>query len=280
MVRTHVAARCVCIVAALALAWPAFAGGEAGDSNVPASSGKPFKMPKLKLPDFGKPSADPAPSPPPPATTAATLSPAERQMREDRDRFNKTVFGGMLFGAAAGAAVAVGKSVIDHDDPKQTRKNVLIGVTTGAIAGGVAGYVTAKKEQAGRNEVRALQGEVADVKRDNERLQAFIDSTNAVLAEGRARLAALSADVAAKRVSAQDAEAARKREEANIDAMKETLASAKKTRDQYTQAAAQFKARPQDKRDLDAEIQRMDKQVSQLEGNIAEYSRALAVSKA
>jgi hypothetical protein len=279
MIRTNVAARSVCIVAALALACPAFAAGEAGDSSVPAPGGK-FKLPKLKLPDFGKSSTDQAPSPPAAATTAAALSPAERQMREDQDRFNKTVFGGMLAGAAAGAAVGVVTSVIKGDDPKKTRENVKNGVLVGVVAGGVDGYVTAKKEQAGRNEVRALQSEVADVKRDNGRLQAFIDSANAVLAEGRARLAALSADVAAKRVSAQDAEAARQREEQNIDAMKATLADAKKTRDQYTQAAAQFKARPQDKRDLDAEIQRMDKQVGQLEGSIAEYSRALAVSKA
>jgi hypothetical protein len=86
--------------------------------------------------------------------------------------------------------------------------------------------------------------------------------------------------VAARRVSAQEAEQARKREQQNIDEMTATLESARKTRDQYRQTAAKVEATPQDRRDLDAELTRMNRQVAQLEGSIAEYSRALQVSKA
>ena len=51
-------------------------------------------------------------------------------------------------------------------------------------------------------------------------------------------------------------------------------------RDQYVQASTKFTGTIQDKRDIDAEIARMNKQVAQLEANVAEYNRALAVSRA
>jgi len=176
------------------------------------------------------------------APAPAQLTPAEQQMRKDQDRFHNTVIGG--------------------------------------VVGGIDGYVTAKKEQNGRNEIRTLQAAADDVRKDNQKLQAFLDSSGNVLAEGKQRLAALQGDVAAKRISADQANQARQREEQNIASMNNTLAQAKKTRDQYTQAAAQFSGPAANKRDLDAEITRMNKQVAQLEGNIVEYNKALAVSKA
>jgi hypothetical protein len=216
------------------------------------------------------------PAPPPPVQ----LSAAEQRMREDQDRFNKTVIGGVLTGAAIGAGAGLLVGVLTGANSKELRRDVVTGAVIGGVAGGVDGYVTAKKEQAGRNEIRAAQAAAADVRQDNQKLQAFLDSSGVVLAEGKARLAALRGDVAAKRVSAEQAHAARQREEQNIASMNATLAQAKTTRDQYTQASAKFTGPPQSKRDLDAEIARMNRQVAQLESNVAEYNKALVVSGA
>ncbi len=218
-----------------------------------------------------------------PATAAAPavpLSAAEQQMRQDSDRFNKTVIGGVLTGAAVGAGVGVLAALLTGGNKKEIRNSAVAGAVVGGVAGGIDGYVTAKKEQSGRNEIRALQAAAADVRQDNQKLQAFLDSSGVVLSEGRQRLAALNGDLAAKRISAEQAQAARKREEQNIASMSTTLAQAKQTRDQYTQASAKFSGTPQDKRDLDGEIARMNRQVAQLEGNISEYNKALAVSGA
>lgn len=208
------------------------------------------------------------------------LTAAEQRMRQDESRFNDTVIGGVMTGAAAGAVAGLLAGILTGGNKKEIRNATIGGAVIGGVAGGIDGYVTAKKEQAGRDEIRTLQAAAADVRQDNNKLQAFLDSSGTVLAEGKARLAALRGDVAAKRLSAEQAQAARQREEQNIASMNTTLAQAKKTRDQYAQASKQFSGTPQSKRDLDSEIARMNKQVAQLEGNISEYNRALAVSPA
>lgn len=214
------------------------------------------------------------------SSPAVPLSPAEQQMRKDSERFQQTVIGGVLTGAAIGAGVGALTAWLTGGDKKKVRNAAVGGAVAGGVIGGIDGYVTAKKEQAGNNEVRALQAAAADVRKDNRKLQAFLDSSDTVLAEGKARLAAMRGDLAAKKLSARQAEEARRREEANIAAMNATLDQARKTRDQYAQASAKFSGPPAAKRDLDGEIARMNQQVAQLEGNIAEYNRALAVSRA
>jgi hypothetical protein len=195
---------------------------------------------------------------------ATQLSPAEQQMRADSDRFNSTVIGGVLTGAAAGALAGGLAALLTGGNSKEVRNTALAGAVVGGTIGGIDGYVTAKKEQAGRGQIRELQAAAADVRQDNQKLQAYLDSSGSVLNEGKSRLA----------------EAARKREEQNIASMNTTLAQAKKTRDQYTQASAKMTGSIQDRRDIDAEIARMNKQVAQLESNITEYNKALAVSRA
>lgn len=211
---------------------------------------------------------------------AVPLTAAEQQMRQDSDRFNQTVIGGILTGAVAGAATGAIAAWLTGHSGKEVRNTAIAGAVVGGTIGGIDGYVTAKKEQAGRNEIRTLQAAAADVRQDNQKLQAYLDSSGTVLNEGKARLASLRSDIASKKLSAEQAEAARKREEQNIASMNATLTQARKTRDQYTQASAQFSGTPQSRRDLDAEIARMNKQVAQLESNISEYNRALIVSRA
>lgn len=213
-------------------------------------------------------------APPPVQRTAAEL-----QMDKDKDRFNRTMIGGILTGAAVGAGLGVVTALVTGNRNEAVKYGVIGGVA-GGTAGGIDGYLTAKKDQAGRNEARTLQAAAADVRTDNERLQAYLDSSGTVLAEGKERLAALNSDVAAKRLTAQQADQARKREEQNIASMNATLVQAKKTREQYQQASAKLTGPAQNKRELDTEIAQMGVRVVKLEKNIEEYNKALQVSKA
>jgi hypothetical protein len=215
-----------------------------------------------------------------PKPAATQLTPAELQMRADEQRFQKTVIGGVIQGAMIGAAVGAVAALLGGGNTKDAARSAGIGALVGGAAGGIDGYVTAKREQAGKNELRALQAAAKDVSDDNAKLQAFLDSSDVVLKEGKTRLAALKGDLNAKRITAQEADAARAREEQNIASMKATLAQAKKTKDEYAKAAAQFKGSPQEKSNLDAEINRMNQQVAKLESNIADYNRAVGVSRA
>lgn len=208
------------------------------------------------------------------------LTPAEQQLRKDESQFNKTVIGGVATGALIGGVGAAAVVAILGGDKKDVAKGAVAGAAVGGAIGGIDGYNKAKREQAANNELRAVEAAAADVRADNARLQALIDSSSTVLAEGKERLQKLRTDLAAKKLSTDQAVAARKREEANIESMKRSLAKAKETKEQYAQSAAGFKGTPADKRDLTAEIERMDKQVAALEKNIAEYNQALIVSRA
>jgi hypothetical protein len=214
------------------------------------------------------------------SSSSVPLTPAEQQMRQDQDRFRDTVISGVLTGAVAGAAVGAIGAAIFGGDSKQIRNSAIGGAVVGATVTGIDAYVTAKQEQAGRDKIRAVQAATADVQTDNRKLQAYLDSSSRVLAEGKARLASLRSDVQQKKIGTADAEAARAREERNIASMNETLTNAKSTRDQYVAASNKMIDSPQNKRDLDNEIRRMNQQISQLEGNVAAYNEALRVSKA
>lgn len=203
----------------------------------------------------------------------------EQQMHADQERFNKTVLGGFLAAAAACAVTGVLIGILRGDPKKDIAKLGVWGGLGCGVLGGIHGYVTARRELAGNNEIRALQAATEDVRRDNQNLQAYLASSGAVLEEGKARLAGLQRDLAAKRISTEQAQQARQREEQNIASMQTTLAEARKTRDQY-EAARQLAGGSQDKKDLDAELARMNRQVAQLEKHIADYNQALSVSRA
>lgn len=212
--------------------------------------------------------------------TGAALTPAEQQMRQDQDRFNQTVLGGVLTGAVVGGVGAALIAKLTGGDSRNVRNSALAGAAVGGAIGGVDAHGTATKEQAGRDSLRATQAATEEVRQANGRLQAFIDSSDRVLAEGKSRLAALRGDVAARKLTAEQAERARKREEQNIESMKKTLEQARKSRAEYAAASGRTTEPTQNKRDLDAEISRMDAQIGQLQNNITQYSRALAVSRA
>ena len=215
-----------------------------------------------------------------PAPSSPPLTPAEKQMQDDEKRFYSTLMGGAFVGALAGLGLgAAGCHLAGYRDAR-LRNCIAASTVTGGILGGVDGYVTAKREAAGRNELRALQATVADVRQDNEKLKSFISNSDRVLAEGRGRLAALNKDLAQRKLTAAQADEARQREERNIASMMKTLESAKQSRTNYLAAAKQLGGDAKSKRDLDAEIRQLDTQIAQLERNVSEYNKALAVSRA
>jgi hypothetical protein len=212
--------------------------------------------------------------------SAPQLSPAEKQLQEDEQRFYSTLMGGAFVGALAGAGVGVAGCHLAGYKDTRLRNCIAASTVTGGILGGVDGYVTAKREAAGRNELRALQATIADVRQDNEKLKSFITNSDRVLAEGRIRLAALNKDLAQRKLTAAEADEARQREERNIASMTKTLDSAKQSRANYLSASKQLGGDPKAKRDLDAEIRQLNTQIAQLERNVSDYNKALAVSRA
>jgi hypothetical protein len=208
------------------------------------------------------------------------MTEAEKQLQEDGKRFTSTVMGGAAVGALAGAGLGVVGCHLAGYNGAKLRNCILLATAAGGAAGGIDGYITAQREAAGKNELKAVQATVADVKQDNEKLKTYLSASDQVLAEGQARLTSLRADVQKRKISAAEAEEARQREERNIASMTKTLATAKQTRTNYIEASKKLGGDAQSKRQLDAEINRMNQQIAQLEKTVSEYNRALAVSRA
>lgn len=207
------------------------------------------------------------------------MTPAERQLYEDEKRFNETVGSAVLLGAAGGAIVGAGLGAA-MGNSRDAARGAAIGAVLGGVLLGTDGYQTAQKERQARSEIRDLRAAADSVREDNAQLQRYLDTSSKVLAEGRTRLKQLSRDVAARKLSVEQADAARKREQRNIASMNETLETSRKARDDYVKSAAQLPANPQGKRDFDGEIRRMNAQIEQLEKNVTAYNQALQVSRA
>lgn len=208
----------------------------------------------------------------------ASLTPAERQMREDERKFNSTVASGVLLGALGGAVVGAVAAQATGGNSKHTRNAAVAGAVVGGTILGVDAHQTAKKQQEGDQKLRAVQSAAADLRQANDQLRSYIANSRQVLNEGKARLASLNADVAARRISAEQAQAARAREERNIASMQETLKQARQRQAEYAQASA--KLDPKERGSLDKQIADMNRQIEALENNVAEYNRALVVSRA
>ncbi len=115
------------------------------------------------------------------ATTEADLTPAERRMREQSKAFQKTVWEGVLIGAAAGSLWGV----IQGDKGSDVLKKALIGGAVGGLAGAYIGHK--QKQYANKEDV--LDSMTADVRKSNQETTELIASVREVIAEDKRRLA-------------------------------------------------------------------------------------------
>ncbi len=211
-----------------------------------------------------------------PAPNQVVRTDAEKQLAARSENFNNVMMGGILAEMLARSTVeSIACQSRYSKNPKARNDCVAAALLRGTINGARKGYAAAVLDDAGQNRVRAAQKVTADMTRDNENLQAVIDSSDKVLAESNARLAQLKSDVQTRKVAASQAKQDAQREQANLDLLKASLEDAKKNRDTYQQAASQIKADPEQKRNLDAEIAKMNAKVKTLEANVKKLSDAM-----
>ncbi len=215
-----------------------------------------------------------------PSAPPADETPAQRQLREDAEAYNKVLLGGMLTGAAVGAGIGVLTCLFKRDDQGRCAvQRGIAGAVIGGVAGAADGYMTAKKQQATREKIREIDLVTADVRRDNETLDAFVKASDRSLAESRATANRLRADLNARRISTEQARSEHARIEHQAKLMQETLENMKKSRTVYAQTAAKAGATPVEKRNFDAEIRKLDREIAALERNVTAMNTVLSVSR-
>jgi hypothetical protein len=138
---------------------------------------------------------------------APDMSPAERNLCKDDETFNNTVVGGAALGAIVGAIGGAGLCAATGS--KSIGKCAAIGAGAGLFTGGVAGYLTAKQQQANTQHKRQIDAITDDIQQQNATLRDEIASATQVVQASRARLATLDADTRAGKISAEDARAER-----------------------------------------------------------------------
>ncbi|TVQ89731.1 MAG: hypothetical protein EA400_06985 [Chromatiaceae bacterium] len=163
----------------------------------------------------------------------ATLTSAERRLRDQGQAFHRTVWEGALIGAGAGALWGV----LRGDKAKDVLQKAMIG----AAAGGLAGAYLAHVQQRYSKQEDQLEAMIADLREDNTRTEAFIVSVREVIAEDRRRLAAVRARQRQGQATAAELAAAQRRASENRMVIAQASAGAREKQAMYQGAVREFR---------------------------------------
>lgn len=193
----------------------------------------------------------------------STLTPAEKRLRQQADTFNQTV----VEGAVAGCAVGLLVGLLAAGNGKKGQ-GAAIGCAAGAAMGGATGYYVADKQEKYANEEARLDSMTDDVRKDNQRLADMITTSRQVIAEDSKTLDSLNQKIASGKITKEKARQELARIDENTQYMQKTLAKLKEKHTEYVQAREQTNGSAQREQAMDGEISKLEKQISQLEGDI------------
>ena len=135
-------------------------------------------------------------------TSNASLSPAERRMREQSRAFQKTVWEGALIGAGAGTLYGVIRG--------ETGGNLVRDALIGGAVGGLAGAYVAHKQQQYSNKEDQLDSMIVDVRKSNQETVELIKTVRLVIAQDKQRLAAVERQLRKGQATQGEVDAARR----------------------------------------------------------------------
>jgi hypothetical protein len=138
-----------------------------------------------------------------------SLTPSQRLLCKDNASYNKTIVGGALLGGGAGAAGgALGCAISGKANPLVCGA---VGLGIGLFAGGVTGYLVAKKQQATSDKRRAIDVVTDDVREQNRLLRTEVGAARTVATEDQKKLARIDAATRNGQMTAEQAQAERAR---------------------------------------------------------------------
>jgi uncharacterized protein YcfJ len=189
------------------------------------------------------------------------LTPAEMRMREQAATYNQTIAEGAAVGCLVGGGLGLllggGKAL----------QNAAVGCAIGLGVGAGAGAYVADKQEKYANKEDQLEAMTADVQADNERLAGLIDSVRQVIAEDTARIDQLERQLAAGKISMDQAKSQMASVDANQKYLDQTIASLNERYQTYQEAAQQVAAKGGTSR---SQTREMEKEMAQLEAQIAQ----------
>ncbi len=194
------------------------------------------------------------------------LTVAEQRMRQQASDFNRTLAEGIAVGAVGGAAAGAGIGALAGGDNRGT--SALIGAAIGAALGSLAGYAAgsyyAEKKATYANQEQLLDAMIADARMDNQKTEALVRDSQTVAASDKQKLAQIQRDLAAKRISHEQAQKDLAAIDSNRQVLEQSINNLVKRRNEWRQAAQEARADVNNPRivQLDNEIDKLDKQIA------------------
>ena len=128
-------------------------------------------------------------------TSDANLTPAQRNLRTEAERFNSTVGEAAVIGAIAGGII--GALVVDDN----RAAGAAIGAGLGAAIGGGAGYLVASQNQQYATREAQLDAQISAAEQDVARYREIVRTTQTVVNQHKARIAELNQQLASGQVN-------------------------------------------------------------------------------
>ena len=181
-----------------------------------------------------------------------SYSAAEQRMREKAKNFDKTVWQGVLIGAAGGAASG---GLLSGD-----WKGAAWGAAGGGIAGGLGGLYIADKQKKFATREEQLNSMIGDIRNSNKENEEFIASVQEVLKEDRRRLDAINQKYEQGAATKKELEMERERTKDNQVVVEDAIKGAKEKLELFEKAQEEYKSDT-----LAQEIQTYEDQMSTLD---------------
>jgi hypothetical protein len=201
------------------------------------------------------------------------LSGSQRQLCQDDATFNKTVAGGAILGTLTGAATGLAGCAVAGS--KNLAACTAIGAGAGLFAGGVAGYVVAKKQEAAKKNIRAIDSVTADLRQQNAALRTDVNAARDVSTQGQRKLAQLKAEQASGQISASQAEAERDRIKQDNKRLGDLVDHMQEREDNFRSAGQQVN---QSSADYQHQLSEMQTNINQLKQQKAALEQAMEQS--
>jgi chromosome segregation ATPase len=149
------------------------------------------------------------------------------------------------------------------------------GLGVGLFAGGVTGYLVAKKQQAARDNIRAIDSITADIRQQNQSIRGELANAQQVSGNGQQRLAKINAETRAGSINADQAKIERQRIEQDSAKLEDLIRQRQKEVDNFRGAGQQLN---ESSRDYTHELAEMQRNVAALRQQKDALDRAIQES--
>lgn len=135
-----------------------------------------------------------------PAPDTRSLTPAQRELRQLNEAFEKTVWEGIGAGVVGGAAIGALAALLAGKNPLY---GAAIGGVSGGLLGGVAGSYVAQRQREASSRLGTVQAMRRDVQQKNRQAADAVRVSERVLEEDKKKLALLKKQLRAGKITQQ-----------------------------------------------------------------------------